>query len=310
MSIPRGGAAAAHGSDGRIYVFGGYFPDGSTVTSSAEAYDPATNTWSPIAPMPIALTGHAAVTAPDGHIYVIGGFTGSSSTYWTSTRQVHVYDATTNGWEPVAGMAASRANFGAALGRDGRIYVFGGADYTPVKGDDGCPSAGGGVWINYLDTAEVYSPETNTWTPIARMPGPRRGLGGALGSDGRIYAIGGMDPCDTPVATVEAYDPATNHWSTAPSMAASRAICAVAADARGLVYAIGGWSRAQHHLTAEAYDPGTRSWSPIGSLSVSRSGAAAAVDANGLLYAIGGWSADGLVKTVEAYPTGSGNARP
>src|SRR5438270_467172 len=66
MSTPRAGAAASLGHDGRIYVFGGLAANGGAPLSSAEAYDPSTDSWSSIASMPIGLQLLAAVTAPDG----------------------------------------------------------------------------------------------------------------------------------------------------------------------------------------------------------------------------------------------------
>lgn len=53
-----------------------------------------------------------------------------------------------------------------------------------------------------LKTVEAYDPKTNTWTPLAPMPTARDGLGGALGQDGKIYAVGG--PTESYVNAVEA----------------------------------------------------------------------------------------------------------
>src|SRR5690349_21719799 len=57
---------------GKLYAFGGYGADHSTL-NSAEVYDPATNQWNWIAPMPVALN-HPAAAVLDDKIYVIGGF--------------------------------------------------------------------------------------------------------------------------------------------------------------------------------------------------------------------------------------------
>src|SRR5689334_11734320 len=68
--------AAATGPDGRIYVFGGITqPDPSSTIGldTAEAYDPTTDTWSPIASLPEVRADHVAITGPDGLIYIIGG---------------------------------------------------------------------------------------------------------------------------------------------------------------------------------------------------------------------------------------------
>jgi hypothetical protein len=62
--------------DGRVLVAGGVdFPNGtSAVTRSAELYDPETNEWSPLPPMPAPRAGGAAVALPDGSVLLIGGY--------------------------------------------------------------------------------------------------------------------------------------------------------------------------------------------------------------------------------------------
>src|SRR5690348_9137791 len=48
VPFPVGSPAIATGRDGRVYEFGGT-TDGQTPTVSAEAFNPATNTWNAIA---------------------------------------------------------------------------------------------------------------------------------------------------------------------------------------------------------------------------------------------------------------------
>jgi N-acetylneuraminic acid mutarotase len=56
--------------NGRIYVIGGW--NGVTALSTVEEYDPATNSWRTLAPMPTARYGLATAVV-DGNIYAIGG---------------------------------------------------------------------------------------------------------------------------------------------------------------------------------------------------------------------------------------------
>jgi N-acetylneuraminic acid mutarotase len=74
--------------------------------------------------------------------------------------------------------------FGAALGADGRIYVFGGEN---VRDD---PS--------FL--TQIYDPKSDTWTKGPRLPVAVDGnAGAALGS--RVYSLGGWTTGDGQVAT-------------------------------------------------------------------------------------------------------------
>ncbi|MGB2863729.1 MAG: kelch repeat-containing protein [Sedimentisphaerales bacterium] len=57
--------------DGKIYIIGGA-PNGSSVTSAVEVYDPIVDTWTKLANMPSARCFHATCTF-GGKIYVFGG---------------------------------------------------------------------------------------------------------------------------------------------------------------------------------------------------------------------------------------------
>jgi N-acetylneuraminic acid mutarotase len=73
MPTARGGLAAA-ALRGRLYVFGGEFfgPLGSGVFEETEEYDPATNTWRALEPMPVPRHGLGAAAVGDS-IFLIGG---------------------------------------------------------------------------------------------------------------------------------------------------------------------------------------------------------------------------------------------
>jgi len=75
------GAMVARLPDGRVLVAGGAgaIPEGSPYSNTytattAEAYDPATNTWSALPPMPEARAGGAIVALADGSVLLVGGY--------------------------------------------------------------------------------------------------------------------------------------------------------------------------------------------------------------------------------------------
>jgi N-acetylneuraminic acid mutarotase len=63
---------AAAASNGKIYVIGGIAANQS-ILSSVEEYDPATDSWRFVAPLPRPRHHHAAAVVGDA-IYVIGGY--------------------------------------------------------------------------------------------------------------------------------------------------------------------------------------------------------------------------------------------
>ena len=163
--------AAATGSDGKIYVSGGYASAG--ITSKLEIYTPSTNKWTAGTSMPTPRYGATAVTTPDGNIYVIGGYQSGVRVLKT----VEMYNPTANTWTTKAPMPTPRYLLAGALGSDGRIYAMGGTNDSTT----------------YLSTVEAYDPTLDAWTAAASMPTARDGLAAAtLGN--KVYAVGGRTP--------------------------------------------------------------------------------------------------------------------
>lgn len=72
----RSGALAAPLLDGRVLVAGGERVMGGEsdmTTRTANLYDPATDTWTALSPMPEPRAGGAAVTLADGSVLIVGG---------------------------------------------------------------------------------------------------------------------------------------------------------------------------------------------------------------------------------------------
>jgi len=128
MTTPRN--HAVWGSiGGKLYVVGGRAPgheasDAQNVPT-AEVYDPATDRWSAIAPMPTPRSGGAAAVL-NGKLYVLGGGL-PGQTVW---KTVERYDPATDAWERLTDMPVEATGHRAvAVGNS--IYVFGG---FPVSG--------------------------------------------------------------------------------------------------------------------------------------------------------------------------------
>jgi N-acetylneuraminic acid mutarotase len=137
------------------------------------------------------------------------------------------------------------------------------------------------------------------------MPTARSSLAAVVGTDGRIYAIGGYDG-NHALDTLEAYTPSTNTWETLASMPTARYSLAAAVGADGRIFAIGGTGYSNNQLVrgtvVEAYTPSTNTWETVASMPTGRFKLAAASGMDSRIYAFGGTTiADGEVATVEAY---------
>jgi N-acetylneuraminic acid mutarotase len=283
--MPRGHAAAATGTDGFIYVAGGTnsfsgFED--AMFSSAERYNPATDSWTPIADMPSARAQHGLASPGDGLIYAIGGAEGGPT---GSRRQVIAYNPTFNVWLPRADLLEDRVGLATAV-LDGKIYAIGG---------------GGDPTTFAKASMERYDPSTNTWTPLAGMGLARRQFAAAA-SGGKIYVAGGLVAGPARTSAAEVYDPDTDSWSPIAPIPIFTSDHGLVTGIDGRLYVIGGVSTAPSQQT-HVYDPGTNSWSSGPNLNEIRYGLTAASDANGVLYAISGWRIFDLKLSVEALQT-------
>ncbi|HKE38748.1 MAG TPA: kelch repeat-containing protein [Casimicrobiaceae bacterium] len=212
---------------GKIYAFGGFvYPSSGPAVwvpiDNAWEYDPATDSWKALAPMPTKRGSPVAVVAGD-KIYVIGGATLPSGSKETavhparphiSVATVEEYDPATNAWRARTSMPTPR-NHATAGAVNGKIYVVGGRTGTAFI------SSGS----SNIDVVEEYDPISDTWgSARARMPSARSAMASGV-YEGRIYVTGGEGQDAQRMYTfraLEAYDPAGNTWTVLPSMPVSR----------------------------------------------------------------------------------------
>ena len=154
-------AAAAVGR--RIWVLGGYGPDGATL-ATVEVYDTTTDTWARGPDLPVAVN-HAMAATLDGVLYIAGGNDGDGP-----SAQVARLDG--DRWRTLAPLPEPRSA-GGLVALDGRLYLVGGVVDGALAGD-----------------TQVYDPAADRWSSAPGLPTPREHLGAAA-SGGRVYVVGG-----------------------------------------------------------------------------------------------------------------------
>ena len=174
-------AVAAKGADGRvrIYAIGGRdrSKPGNGL-SAVEAYDPTTDTWIAMAPMPTPRHALTATLGPDGQIYALGG----SNDGVFCTDVVDIYDPMKNVWTMGPPLPYGRECAAAVFtpGQEGEVLVFGGWDRRS--------------WP--LADVVAYSPRTRKWRALPPMPTARAAVGAVTrtGADGyfHITVLGGV----------------------------------------------------------------------------------------------------------------------
>lgn len=175
-------------------------------------------------------------------------------------------------WQSLAPIP--QATFGEAAGTlsSGNIIVAGGVAWN-------------GSSVEWLDSAEIYDPGSNTWTPTTDMPSPTA-LAGSAVSNGLFYVFGGGQGSET--NALQIYNPSNASWTVGPSMPLSVQYVAGATLPNGDVMAIGGETSSGDISNVEAYDPSSSSWSSLAPLPVACQSVGAATGPNGDVYVVGG----------------------
>lgn len=193
------------------------------------------------------------------------------------------------GWTTTGDMMVGRHNHTASVLLDGRILVAGG-QYGPLGS------------IVFLASAEIYDPDTGTWSAASAMNGPHTSHTSNRLFDGTILISGGALDSTANLATAERYDPAQGTWteSLMPSVHAYHA-AVVLMDGQVLVAGGVNGNNTGKQSSADLYDPATGAWSSTGSMADARSDHTLSVLHSGQVLAVGGKGNGTTLLTTELY---------
>ncbi|WP_437288108.1 Kelch repeat-containing protein [Sorangium sp. So ce406] len=224
----RHGMTATALQNGKVLMAGGMGTlDGRRVDlSSAELYDPMTNTWSPAAPMSVRRNGHAAVLLPSGEVLVTGGL----GDLWDNDV-AELYDPASDTWRPAGSMTRKRSDHAMTLLPSGKILVTGGSR----SGTD----------------AELFDPATGTGTPTGPLSVPRVDHAAALLPGGKVLVVGSSSPVGDYATSAELYDPMSNAWIFTEPMSSLRDITTATPLQNGEVLVAGGASSYAERYTSQ-----------------------------------------------------------
>ena len=219
---------------GNVYSFGGIV--NNAAITNAYKYSPATNTWTPIAPLP-APRGWFSGASDGTYIYLLGGVDQNFNTTATLWR----YDPASNTYNTSLPSYTIPTYFHACAYLNGKIYRI----------------AGAAIGTDFH--VEVYDIATNTWSMAANYPFANHNLMAvALGS--YIYAGGGNASPDKTYR----YDPSTDTWDDAAvaDFPAGRSSAASGAY-NGKWLLAGGDVNFATSNSAIAWDPATNTWNDL-----------------------------------------------
>jgi hypothetical protein len=146
-----------------------------------------------------------------------------------------------------------------------------------------------GVW---LDTAEIYDPESGRFEAIGKMHARRAGATATLLPDGKVLIAGGTDGTGRNHASAELYDPSTNGFSMTGNLSTPRSHAIAALLSTGKVLVAGGaaFRDGDDQASADLYDPSTAKFTPTGGMHTGRSYYASVPLKDGRVLVMGGLS--------------------
>ncbi len=170
LNTPSWGHTATRLPSGKVLVVGG-----NGGSAKAEVFDPGPESWTPVGALNVRRGFHRATLLADGKVLVTGGlqYTGT----YAPLTSAELFDPATATWTPVGSLNEARGSHTATLLQDGRVLVAGGSNQEV-----------GGVQIA---SAEIYDPDTQSWTTVAAPNEARESATATLLADGQVLLAGG-----------------------------------------------------------------------------------------------------------------------
>jgi serine/threonine protein kinase len=268
---PRAWHTAVVLSDGRVLFAGGQSAE--VALSSAQLYQPHTDTVARAGYMKHARLDHAAVPLIDGRVLICGGVDDSV------TASAELYDAKSGKFLETGSMADPRQLQTATLMPNGQVLVAGGLDGQQT-----------------LASIELYEPTSGRFFLVGSMSEPREGHTSTPLQGGRILLVGGANGGYLS-DTGEIYDPATASFQSVGPMMAGRSGHTATLLSNGMVLIAGGRSLE----SAECFNPRSGLLSVVSPMRVAREGHTATLLGKGLVLVVGGSNGTGALSSAECY---------
>lgn len=204
---------------GKLYLIGGFAypeegPPAWTPVADAWEYDPKTDSWKKLAPLPTP-RGSVACAALAGKVHCVGGVRLPA---WSKLKGIRpgseienlsdhiVYDPATNSWSTKAPMITPR-NHVTLTAVGGKLYAIGGRIGHGFVG----------IWSVPSNANDEYDPAADRWLPRTPLPTPRSSHS-AVVVEGKIHVLGGeVYEAGVNIAAIhrthEVYNPQTNRWT-------------------------------------------------------------------------------------------------
>ena len=217
--------------------------------------------WSPTGPMIDGRMQPGQTVLKDGRVLLVGGAAGPDLKILNTAE---IFDPATRRFTevPATMSEARRSIYTIVTMHDGRVLIAGGRNFD----NPNTPGA------KVHDSAEIFDPQTNTFTPTGSMNVARNMFFAVLLDDGRVLIAGGGDSSggagSMAFDTAEIYDPATGTFKLLESkMSVPRQYHNIVKLLDGTVLVVGG-SRGpglkNGNTKVDRFDPVTETFTYVG----------------------------------------------
>lgn len=272
---------------GKIYSFGGGGTNFKSL-NNAEVYDPASDIWSALSPMPTMRSGAAAMTIGDTIAVMGGGYKKPDGRFKFLTT-VEIYDPKKDRWQTGPSLLQPH-DYPACAFVDGMGYIIGGHHPDATEGGPQTDPA--------FSFSERWNGKSDHWEEIALMPTPRFAAS-AVEVNRQLWVMGGVAAASGgfhEYDRIEIYDPLAGKWKRSenalPWPSAGQGSCIL----KEQLYHFGGFREAvgigKHGAVAALSN---LRWSELPPMPVDRAAMGLAI-LDESIYLIGGWRADRSVK--------------
>ena len=192
LSVPLTGVYPAETPVDRIYI-----------------YDPALNTWTQGATIPVSRRrGSAGLTLFDNKFYIVSGIQDGHRSGWVAWTDE--YDPVTGIWTVLPDAPQARDHFHVGL-INGKIYCAGGRRTSQPN-----------FAANTIANVDVFDIASRTWSTPTQLPTPSGAPAVAVVNNELVVGGGEVDYQSTALSTVQSYNPVTNTWTTRPNLNVGR----------------------------------------------------------------------------------------
>jgi hypothetical protein len=288
-------------NDGMVLIAGG--TNGLELTS-AELYDPATETFTVTGSLNTARYGHTATLLNNGKVLVAGGLV-QTDPIGPTNASAEVYDPASGTFTVTGSLNTARYQHTATLLNNGMVLIAGG-----VNAYEQAPIA----------SAELYDPATGTFASTGGLNTARTNATANLLNNGMVLIAGGLGSQGL-LASAELYDPTTGTFTATGSLdGVSPLVTTPGRESatgnllnNGMVLVAGGLGPYAGNAGGEVqiagadlYDPAAETFTVTGSLNAARTWHTGTLLNNGMVLIVGGLGAGVALASAELYDPATG----